>query len=150
MMIPQIKTIYLPKLDLWEVVEDWFYTTNSGITICIKKGFRYNGASVPRPGQVFITKYELSMEGPAPHDKGYETGGVFDVYENGKVVDQIKMTRHEVDLLFYEIMCKMEIEIWKRVIAYRAVRDFGQSHWKGEPDPAEKSDPGPACGKLFQ
>ncbi|HEY0155467.1 MAG TPA: DUF1353 domain-containing protein [Longimicrobium sp.] len=92
-------------------------------TIVIPEGFRFDLASVPRAVWWLIAPFELSIAAPLVHDFLYRYGGML---ASGQV-----LIRSEADTLFAELMERERVPAWRRVLAYRAVRMFGRSSWKG-------------------
>lgn len=137
-MIMSCPIIYHPNLRVWETIDDYLYLTADNVAIHIQAGFLFDLASIPRVLWAVVSSFELGVESALVHDYLYSTKGLHG-----------RFTRAECDGIFYQIMAQLDIDIFIRAAAYRAVRDFGASHWQGEPDPAEKSEPGPPNGKLF-
>ena len=116
--------------DDWMLVDDFTCTTNDGLTITVKSGFKTDLASIPRLLWVFIASFELSMVAPIVHDLIYRSTGKV-ALPDGEVAPVNKIfTREEADDLFLELMTRAKVRYWKRNFAYLAVRGFGESSWQ--------------------
>lgn len=104
----------------WELVKSYRYADAAG-TIIIPKGFVTDLASVPRLFWWLIAPMELSAVAPIVHDYLYQTGGISGRY-----------SRRASDDLFLSIMIREHVPIWRRVLAYLAVRWFASDAWKAE------------------
>jgi len=99
------------------LLEDFSFLTKDGVLITAKKGFCFDGASVPRffwriIGHPLSTKYIRSA---CIHDLLYATE-VFD--------------REKSDLIFEDALTHDNVSDWKIQPMYGAVRIGGGSAWK--------------------
>ena len=124
--LPGVKVMQIGASDIYEVLED--YTYNSGkFSITVRKGFRYDRASIPRYFWVIIDKDSLSNVAPLFHDLLYRNGGVL---PTDQVTPYRKFSRKDTDDLFLELMTKCGVASWRRELAYQAVRNFSAFAWK--------------------
>ena len=102
---------------VWALDEPFEYT-NGVIKITIDKGFQCDFCSIPRLPVVWLACSDLGQEAGLVHDHGYREGAL------------PKMTRAEVDKLFFEILGECGVSWWKRYAMYKAVRMFAGSNWQ--------------------
>ena len=77
--------VWLHQVRTWEVAENWEYTLPTDNTrIVIHKGFRFDGASIPRPLWTILNPIGLLMIQGLIHDYGYRYRQLWKV-ENGIV-----------------------------------------------------------------
>lgn len=110
----------------YEVVADYTYQWKN-YRITVPKGFVYDRASIPSLFWIIIDKDSLSNVAPLFHDLLYRHGGK--LAEN-LVSPYRTFSREDADELFSELMTKCGVRPWRRVAAYRAVRQFSQAHWR--------------------
>jgi len=121
MIIPDV--YYSPRLKTWVLGED-YQTQVNGSILCIKAGFRFDMASVPRVFAPMIQAFELGTVGPLKHDLCYQASGVLeDAYP------PVTLTRRKVDFAFKADMILEGVCKWRRVPAFWAVRMFGWAAW---------------------
>jgi hypothetical protein len=123
------------------LVEDWAWTfrmQGTDYRIFLPKGVEYE-PSIPTPAEGVIPADRLE---PAslPHDVIYKLQGdlsrpdydVLAAWCQGKRQRRPQVTRRFADDLFWLILEQMGVAPWRRWIAYRAVRWFGQWAWEEE------------------
>jgi hypothetical protein len=108
-----------------ELQEDYTYKN-----ITIPKGFRYDGASVPRLFMFLIGFERRGVHDPAAlvHDYLYQNRGYID--SNEKKI--LKYIRKDSDNIFYDIMKIVGVMKWHAKLAYYAVRVGGIFSWGGK------------------
>lgn len=89
----------------------------------VKKGFVYDGASVPRIVWTFMPPDGLHREGALIHDWCYVHHGV---------LKNITITKEDSDKLFYEYMIEDGVGKYRAWIAYKAVSLFGHDAWNSK------------------
>jgi hypothetical protein len=114
-----------PSID-YKVMEDYTYPAGA-YSITAWKDFTYDRASIPRIFWVIIDKDSLTNVAPLFHDLLYRHGGVL---PNNRVAPYRKFTRREADDLFLEIMRKCGVGYFRRMAAYKAVRELAESSWQ--------------------
>ena len=115
--------------DLYELYEDYafkFINKRQLLTATIKKGFKYDGASVPRIVWTLAGFLPDGIHRPAAliHDYMYEKEGKIPV-DGG----ELEYTRKEADKLFFDALRFLGIKSWHARIAYISVRLFGRLYW---------------------
>ena len=110
----------------YQVVNDYTYR-GKNYSITVPKGFIYDRASVPSIFWIIIDKDSLSNVAPLFHDFLYRHGGRL---PQNLVTPYRTFTREDTDDLFHELMTKCGVNPWRRLAAYRAVRQFSKKHWK--------------------
>jgi len=122
--VPKAHVYYSPARRTWVLLRDYQVTVNGSI-LCIKAGFLFDMASVPRILNPIIQKFDLGTVAPLAHDYSYQRQGVLeDAYP------PVSLTRRRVDVIFSNLMISEGVRPWKRAVAFRAVRWFGWAAWK--------------------
>ena len=95
--------VWLHQVRTWEVAENWEYTLPTDNTrIVIHKGFRFDGASIPRPLWAILNPIGLLLIQGLIHDYGYRYRQLWKV-ENGTLSPYKKGgTKTTWDRLFRE------------------------------------------------
>jgi len=115
-----IYPIDLKPLDIeykmWETEEEVIYWSRDRIKYTVPKGFKTDGASIPKLfwsliGSPVRGKY---VNAALIHDWFYYTGEV---------------TRKRADALFHEAMTLLEVSFWRRKLMWLAVRGFSGIIW---------------------
>jgi hypothetical protein len=131
MTLKSPSTIRSPILGLgadgWILAADYTYRANDLTRVTVPEGFVFDLASIPRVFWRVIAPFELSLAAPLVHDWGYWMRGRM---PRPSVVPYRTYNRHEMDDLFREIMRKELVPVWRRVLAYRAVRVCGGRAWR--------------------
>ncbi len=119
------KLVQLKSGREWEVIEDYTYERGP-IRITVRKGFVYDGASIPRVFWRFIGPPAAGKYAHASllHDWLYVHQQLF---RNGKVV---KITRKEVDDIMLMVMKEDGVSWWRRNAIHRGVRLGGGRAWR--------------------
>lgn len=99
----------------WILLEDFFYTDHN-YHVRVPAGFKFDLASIPRLFWRLIAPFELSLAAPLVHDYLYRSGGY---------VESGNFTRADSDWIFLSIMREEKVAVWRRWLAYFAVRIFG-------------------------
>lgn len=97
------------------------------LTLTIPKGFRWDGASVPRIVRSLIDNDDCSEAGALGHDAIYKFNGYLPVdwiRPLGRVVSRL-----EGDQLLRDFMELEERPEWKEAAVYQGVRRFGWYAW---------------------
>lgn len=105
----------------WELVEP-YPLDRPGFSLRIPAGFQFDLASIPRFFWRVIAPFELSLSAPLVHDFLYACQGH---PPEGTVVPPRTFTRLESDRLFLVLMRLEGVPLWRRWLAYCAVRLFG-------------------------
>ena len=127
----------------YRLVEDYVYEwdlAGSRNRITVFKGFVHDGASIPRLAWTLsgLTPDGLIRAAALVHDWIYRHGGKLPASSQkyrdtaGAWCDTYgAWSRDDTDRLFARIMREAGVSKWKRRMAYRAVRWFGGSSWRG-------------------
>ena len=114
---------------LYRLEEDVSYLVGC-VPVFIRKGFVYDGASIPRPVWSLVGLYPGGvMEEPALlHDYLYIHGGVVSVSRD-------RISRAMVDKAFFDMMIASGVRKSQAYICYAAVRIFGGMFWNNKKMP---------------
>jgi len=105
---------------IWQLGED--YTPSVFPDITIKRGFMWNGASIPKVARMILSNEEFGvLEASCAHDLLYANGG--------RANSELKLTRKQSDTIFRHELKSYGIGSVRAYLAYKAVRIFGGSHW---------------------
>lgn len=113
---------------VFTLVQDFGWQDYQHGSLRVRAGYRFNGASVPRPGRFIIDRTECGLLATLYHDALYETKGDLTLYGIG-YQRKFRFSRKEADVLFLDHMIEDNVKWWKRELAYRTVRLAGASHW---------------------
>lgn len=134
MTVDKPNTLYFPKTKEWVLQDDYF---DSVLKILIPSGFRYDGASVPRPLWAIIDPLDLSEAAPLVHDYLYRNAGldvpVYVLSADQKTVipcGEMRFSKEFADDMFRDIMNRWDVTPWKEAAAYNAVKYFAGYAWK--------------------
>ena len=134
MTIDKPNTLYFPKTKEWVLQDDYF---DSVLKILIPAGFRYDGASVPRPLWAIIDPLDLSEAAPLVHDYLYRNAGldvpVYVLAPDSKTVipcSEMWFSKEFADDMFRDIMNRWGVEPWKEAAAYHGVDKFAGFAWR--------------------
>jgi hypothetical protein len=110
----------------WRLEQAYDYRHGEHV-VSVPAGFDFDLSSVPRLFWFLIAPFELSIAAPLLHDFLYRYGGR---PPPGSVTPLRTYSRAEADRMFREIMQAEGVSVWRRVLAYAAVRLFGRSAWR--------------------
>ena len=126
--LPPVKVTYFVVENTWELLEEYRLDWD-GSELRIPAGFAFDLATIPRLFWRVIAPFELSIVAPLAHDFLYEYDGIL---PPGSLVPMRRVRRREADLLFLQLMAKEGVVLWRRILAYLAVRGFGWLWWKAD------------------
>ena len=110
----------------WEVVEDFYFFLN-GEEYVIEKGFKFDGASVPKFLAMWLSPVGVLLMGGLIHDYGYKYAELVKV--TNKVV--VPKNQKEMDILFRDICIEQNGFKVLNYLAYWSLRLFGFIAWNG-------------------
>lgn len=113
----------------WELYEPFEYTTKDGYTIVVPKGYRSDGASVPRGLWNLFPVNGRYLPAAIVHDYIYtDMCSVF--------------TKKQADQIFADIMDELDVPKWKIKLMHAGVSIGGKGGWKDndDDDPFNLSD----------
>lgn len=131
--------VWLHQVRTWEVVENWEYTLPKDETrIVIPKGFRFDGASIPRPLWAILNPIGLLLIPGLIHDYGYRYRQLCKV-ENGTFCPYKKGAGKATwDRLFREIGRDVNGMSFINFAAWLAVYFGGHFAWRTNRNDEEK------------
>ena len=109
------------------VREDWFFTLPNGQQGMIKKGFIYDGASIPFFLRPLMTSFGPLNRGGGIHDHGYRRNYLYD-WEGNKIY--FDMGQKFWDDLFRDVVAVTTHLKGLANVVWAGVRGFGSSTWK--------------------
>ena len=74
---------FIFKVRKWELVENWHYKLADEVELVIPKGFRFDGASIPRPFWALLSPVGLLLIPGLLHDYGYKYDQIWRVGSEG-------------------------------------------------------------------
>jgi hypothetical protein len=125
--------VFIFEVRQWEVVENWHYQLNADVELIIPKGFRFDGASIPRPFWAILSPIGLLLIPGLLHDYdyAYEYDQIWRLDANGKVVAYEKGAGKEFwDGLFMKVGKEVNGMVLINLIAWLAVFFGGNSTWE--------------------
>lgn len=124
----QIPAIWLVDLQLYLMTMDWWWTDpKSGITLFFRKGWAFDGASIPAVLEwgPFLTRHDLAELAIAVHDLIYGAAG----RPPGISPEDASFSRYGADVLFHEINLRHGVKYRHAITAYAGVRAGGWRPW---------------------
>lgn len=97
-----------------ELVRDFCIALEDGTHLCVPQGFVTDFVSVPRAFWRIIPPMGRYSKAAVVHDWLYYCG-IF--------------ARSRADAIFSELMKRLDVPVWKRIIIYNAVRAGGWYQW---------------------
>ena len=97
--------IWIFSVRQWEVAENWTYTHSDGTTFVVPKGFRFDGASVPRFCWALLHPAGLLLVSGLIHDYAYRHAMLWRVVAGteNEVEEYGGLTRRAADCLFWQV-----------------------------------------------
>ncbi len=97
--------IWIFAVRQWEVGENWKYTHSDGTMFVIPKGFRFDGASVPRICWTLLHPAGLLLVSGLIHDYAYRHAMLWRVVPGAEdeVEEYGNLTRRAADCLFWQV-----------------------------------------------
>lgn len=127
----------------WEVMEDWIFDWK-GVSLLIKAGFIFDGASIPRIFWGILSKTGLLLIPSIFHDHAYEFNFLWQIMPDGTVTKfRDKAGKAFWDTLFMQIGEFVNGYHFVNGIAWTALKVGGWVAWKGERDGASFSGESP-------
>ena len=123
--LPPVPVSYDVANESWILLSD-YTIDHQGTQLTARKDFSFDLSSVPRAFWIFVAPNELSIVAPLFHDLLYRFRGRLPA---GDATPPRTFSRKDTDLLFLELMEIEQVPLWRRSVAYRAVRVFGGVRW---------------------
>jgi Protein of unknown function (DUF1353) len=123
--LPPVPVSYDVANETWVLLSD-YTIDHQGTNLTARKDFAFDLSSVPRAFWIFIAPNELSIVAPLFHDLLYRFRGRLPA---GDTAPPRTFSRKDTDLLFLDLMEVEQVPLWRRSVAYRAVRAFGGVLW---------------------
>jgi hypothetical protein len=120
------KPCYVLRRD-YEYVDS--VTFDVPVKIRVKRGFHYDGASVPRWVRWLIDAMDLSVTAPLLHDVIYRFCGVLR-HALVSITPFRTYTREQGDALFRRVMDQEGVSEWKEWAGHKGVRIGGWNAWR--------------------
>lgn len=116
----------------WELAANWEYKLSSGDRIIIPKGFRFDGASIPRPLWAFLNPSGLLLIPGLIHDYGYRYKQLWKIDEGGITVSPYKegLKRTDWDRLLLDVGKQINGTRIINLAAFLAVYLLGVGAWR--------------------
>lgn len=98
--------------------------------ICVPKGLKYDGASIPRVcwSLIGLSPDGLLRAAALVHDWCYINGGIVEDSQGA----ELTLSKKEADKLFYELLMLAGVNPYRAKVAHFAVRCFGRGGYKGD------------------
>ena len=125
----------------WELVENWHYTLKNNDELVIPKGFRFDGASIPRPLWAILSPVGLLLIPGLLHDYGYKYDQIWKVGPDGNIIEYEKGAGKQFwDDLFKNVGKDVNGFFLINVIAWIAVAVGGSKAWDNHRKANSKPD----------
>lgn len=112
----------------WRTVDEIVYSdSEANVTVFIEPGFETDLASIPAIFRAYVSNQDYRIRKPSIiHDWLYKKRGRCYLYDSWH---RAKLTRKEVDQVFYRHLRKMDVGKIKSYLMYLAVRIGGVFFW---------------------
>lgn len=135
-------TAFIFEVRKWEVFENWHFKLDEQVELVIPKGFRFDGASIPRPFWAILNPIGLLLVPGLLHDYGYKYDQIWEVGPDGKAIPFKKGAGKDYwDDLFKSVGKKVNGFFLINAIAWLAVALGGSGAWNGHRDADLKAGP---------
>lgn len=118
----------------WILLEDYYFKINDRITLLIKKGFIFDGASIPRIFWSLLNPMGLYFIPALFHDFAYCYKFIFLIYERKE--KEIVLEKEDADLLLLYVSNLVVSLLTINEVVYLSVKTMGFIAWnkkrKGE------------------
>ncbi|MGD8345375.1 MAG: DUF1353 domain-containing protein, partial [Desulfobacterales bacterium] len=96
--------VWLFDIRKWQLVQNWRFKLDNGIEIVLPKGFKFDGASVPRIFWAILSPVGLLLIPGLIHDYGYRFNQIWHLNANGEIEPYMKQAgRKAWDNLFQSV-----------------------------------------------
>lgn len=124
--------VFIIEVRRWELAENWHYKLNKDVELVIPKGFRFDGASIPRPFWAVLNPTGLLLIPGLLHDYAYKYDQLWQVGPRGGVIAYHEGAGKDFwDILFKNVGKEVNGFFLINAIAWFAVAVGGDSTWKG-------------------
>ena len=125
----------------WELAENWEYKLSPEDRIILPKGFRFDGASIPRVLWAFLNPIGLLLIPGLIHDYGYRYRQLWKIDEDRNVVPYKKgQKKTDWDRLFLSVGRQVNGTRIINLVAFLAVYLGGYFAWKKNRKGKESED----------
>ncbi len=124
-------TVFIIEVGRWELVENWHYKLNDDVMLVIPKGFRFDGASIPRPFWAILNPIGLLLIPGLLHDYGYKYNQIWQVTPDRQAIPYMEEAgKDSWDTLFKNVGKEVNGFFLINVIAWLAVAAGGSGAWE--------------------
>ncbi len=121
---------FIFEIRRWELAECWRYQLNEKEELIIPKGFRFDGASIPKIFWAFLSPSGLLLIPGLLHDCGYKFDQIWKINSNGCPVPYKRGAGKEYwDQLFLDVCSEVNGVPLVNFIAWLAVALAGNGAW---------------------
>ena len=126
---PKVLT-WIFNIRKWELTENWRYKLDDEVEIIIEKGFRFDGASIPRILWGILSPVGLLLIPGLIHDYGYRHAQLWKIDKDQIIPFQKKADKKYWDELFFKVSLKLNGFVLINIFAWIALAVFGSCTWK--------------------
>ncbi len=122
--------VWLYEVRKWELVENWEYQLEENTRIILHKGFKFDGASIPRPLWSLLNPIGLLLIPGLIHDYGYRYQHLWRIDRANQVVKHMKDEKKgDWDRLFWRVGRQVNGTWVISLFAFLAVFLCGRVSW---------------------
>ncbi len=122
--------VFIFDVRKWELMENWHYQLDDTVELIIPKGFRFDGASIPRPFWAILNPVGLLLIQGLLHDYGYKYNQIWQLTSDGQIVPYQKGAGKDFwDNLFKQVGKDVNGFFLINIIAWLAVAIAGNGAW---------------------
>ena len=121
--------VWIYEVRKWELVENWEYKLSDDTRIIVEKGFRFDGASIPRPLWAILSPIGLLLIPALIHDYAYRFQQLWKRTAEGVVPYHKGRKKSHWDWLFWKVGREVNGTPIISLLAFLAVWLGGYSSW---------------------
>jgi len=134
--------VFVFEVRRWELAENWHYKLNDQDELVIPKGFKFDGASIPRPFWALLSPIGLLLIPGLLHDYGYKYNQIWKVGSNGQPEPfQKDVDKGYWDQLFKDVGDDVNGMFLINIISQLAVVFGGDRTWEKHRKVGLQADP---------
>ena len=122
--------VFVFNVRKWELAENWHYEIDEETKLILPKGFRFDGASIPKPLWALLSPVGLLLIPGLLHDYGYTYNQIWKLGNDGCPVAYQKGAGKDYwDRLFKDVGNESNGLWLLNLIAWAAIRMGGRERW---------------------
>lgn len=122
--------VFIFEVRRWELTQNWYFDHDNGVKIVIPKGFRFDGASIPKIFWAVLSPVGLLLIPGLLHDYGYRYNQLWKIGPDGSAEPYRKGAGKDFwDQLFRDVGKRINGMHLINFIAWLATKAGGRASW---------------------